>query len=112
MRFRFRSIPPALAVVALWGALAALSLGAQSWGTSATAAPPPPVSAPIAAGHVVILPVATLDEGPAGVRSDVYKFDGWVVIASNTGLVMQRDVQSDRPTTGATTTEPPTRLSR
>jgi hypothetical protein len=112
MRFRFRSIPPALAVVALWGALAALGLGAQSWGTSATDAPPPPVSPPINAGKVVVMPVATLEEGPAGVRSDVYKYDGWTVIASNTGLVMQRDPSADTPRTGSTTTEPQTPLSR
>jgi hypothetical protein len=111
MRFRFRSIPPALTVVALWGALATLSLGAQSWGTSATDAPPP-VSPPIVAGHVVIPPIATLAAGPSGVSADVYRFDGWVVVASITGIVMQRDVVSGTLPTGGTTTEPQTILSR
>jgi hypothetical protein len=112
MRFRFRSIPPALTVVALWGALAALSLGAQSWGTNATADAPPPVSTPIAAGRIVLMPVATLEGGPPGVAAALYEYKGQTIILTNGSAVMQPDVADNTPVTGSTTTEPPTVLSR
>jgi hypothetical protein len=108
MRDRFRTTLGAVALTGLLG----LSVFGLSWGTSATDAPTPPVSTPITTGKVVVMPVATLEEGPAGVRSDVYKYDGWVITASNTGLVMQRDPSADIPRTGGTATEPQTPLSR
>jgi hypothetical protein len=111
MAFRVRFMSPALAILVLGGTLG-LGIRTQSWGTSATDAPPPPVSTPIAAGRVAVMPVATLEGGPPGVAAAVYKVEGQIIVLSNVGVSMQPDVSPDTPTTGATTTEPPTVLSR